>query len=91
MGGLFAGAAGAAMLKVFAPLLEAVLNGIGRSLNDWLAAKRAEQAQRELGAAQISSTINKESADAERRASQVAVNRPDVGAVVAGMERGDAF
>lgn len=78
MGGLFAGAAGAALLKVFAPLLEAVLNGIGRSLNDWLAAKRAEQAQRELGATQISSTINKESADADRRANAVLVNRPDL-------------
>ncbi|WP_022722859.1 hypothetical protein [Rhodopseudomonas sp. B29] len=91
MGSLFAGAAGAALLKVLAPIIEALLNGIGRSFNDWLAQKRAEQAQRELGAAQTTSTINKESADAERRASEVAVNRPDVGAVVAGMERGDAF
>lgn len=91
LAGLLAGSAGAALLKAFAPVLEALFNAFGRSLNDWLAQKRAEQTARELGASQITSKINKEAADAERRASEVAVNRPAVGSVVAGMERGDTF
>lgn len=89
MGGLFAGLSGAALLKILAPIIEAFFNGMGRSFNDWLAQQRAEQANRDLGAAQTRAQINKESADAERRANEVAVNRPDVGAVIAGMERGE--
>ncbi|WP_441280494.1 hypothetical protein [Tardiphaga sp. 862_B3_N1_1] len=84
---MFSGLAGAALLKV----LEALFNAFGTGFNDWLSRKRAEQTQRELGAAETTSTINKESSNAERRASEVAVNRPDVGAVIAGMERGDTF
>lgn len=91
MATLFSGVAGAALLKVLLPIFEMILGGMGRGLNDWLAAKRAEQTSRDLGAAQTTSTINRESADAERRASEVAVDRPDVADVVAGMERGDAF
>lgn len=84
---MFSGLAGAALLKI----LEALFNAAGIGLNDWLARKRAENAQRDLGRAETTSTVNKESADAERRANEVAVNRPDVGTVIAGMERGDAF
>lgn len=86
-----AGTAAAAWLTVLEPLLEALFNAFGKSFNDWLATQRAEQTQRELGASQVTSTTNKESADAERRANDVAVNRPDVGTVIAGMERGDTF
>lgn len=88
---MFTGTAGAALLTVFAPILKALFEGMGRSFNDWLARKRAEQTNRDLGAAEVTSTINRESADAERKASELAVNRPDAGSVVAGMERGDAF
>ena len=41
-----------ALLTVLAPILEAFFNAFGRSLNDWLASKRAEQAQHDLGAAE---------------------------------------
>lgn len=74
-----------------APFLGVLLNAFGKSFTDWLEQKRSEEAQRQLGASQVTSTINRETADAERRASEVAVNRPDVSTVVAGMERGDAF
>ncbi|WP_398480931.1 hypothetical protein [Tardiphaga sp.] len=84
---MFSGLAGAALLTI----LEALFNAAGVGLNDWLARKRAENNLHDLGVAETTSTINKESADAERRASEIAVNRPDVGAVVADMERGDAF
>ncbi|QUS39570.1 hypothetical protein RPMA_12525 [Tardiphaga alba] len=84
---MFTGLAGAALLKV----LEALFNAFGAGFNDWLARKRAENNLYDLGRAETTSTINKESADAERRANEAAVNRPDVSAVVAGMERGDTF
>lgn len=84
---MFTGLAGAALLK----LLEALLSAFGTGFNDWLARKRAENNLHDLGVAETTSTINKESADAERRASEVAVNRPDVSTVIAGMERGDTF
>ncbi|WP_315804022.1 hypothetical protein [Bradyrhizobium sp. SZCCHNS3002] len=88
---MFTGTAGAALLTVLAPILKVLFEAMGRSFNDWLAAKRAEQTNRELGAARTTSTLNRETADAERRANQVAVDRPDIGTVVAGLERGDAF
>jgi len=84
---MFTGLAGAALLKV----LEALFNALGAGFNDWLDRKRAENNLHDLGVSETTSTINKESADAERRANELAVNRPDVGTVVAGMERGDAF
>lgn len=84
---MFSGLAGAALLTV----LEAFFNAFGAGINDWLARKRAENNLHDLGVAETTSTINKESADAERRASEVAVNRPDVSTVIAGMERGDTF
>jgi hypothetical protein len=84
---MFTGLAGAALLKV----LEALFNAFGTGFNDWLARKRAENNLHDLGVAETTSTINKETADAERRASEIAVNRPDVGTVVAGMEHGDTF
>lgn len=59
--------------------------------NDWLSQRQADTNAKAVGRAETSTTINKEAADAERRANEVAVNRPDVSAVVAGMERGDAF
>lgn len=59
--------------------------------SNWLSQRQADANAKAAGRAETTSTINKESADAERRASEVAVNRPDVGNVVAGMERGDAF
>lgn len=43
------GVAGAALLKVFAPLLEALFNAFGKSFNDYLSQKRAEQTQKDLG------------------------------------------
>ncbi|QUS40563.1 hypothetical protein RPMA_18265 [Tardiphaga alba] len=84
---MFTGLAGAALLKV----LEALFNAFGTGFNDWLARKRAENNLHDLGRAETTSTINKESADAERRANEVAVNRPDVDDVIAGLQRGDRF
>ncbi|MGJ4888972.1 hypothetical protein ACQR1Y_12300 [Bradyrhizobium sp. HKCCYLRH3099] len=88
---MFTGTAGAALLTVLAPILRIVLEAIGHSFDDWLARQQAAQVNRELGAREVTSILNKENADAERKASELAVNRPDVGAVVAAMERGDAF
>lgn len=51
-----------------------------------LAKRQADTNAKAAGQAEATSTINKETADAERRASEVAVNSPDVGTVVAGME-----
>jgi hypothetical protein len=60
-------------------------------VGNWLSQRQADNNAKAAGQAQATTKINKESADAERRASEVAVNRPDTGAVVAGMERGDTF
>jgi hypothetical protein len=60
-------------------------------VSNWLSQRQADSNAKAAGQAQATSKINKESADAERRASEVAVNRPDAGAVIAGMERGDTF
>lgn len=84
---MFSGLSGAALLTI----LEALFSAFGAGFNDWLARKRAENDLRDLGASETTSTINKETADAERRASEIAVNRPDVDAVVTGMQRGDPF
>jgi hypothetical protein len=92
IGAMFtAGAAGEALMKILSPLLSAFLNSVGKGINDNLAAKRSEQTIHDLGVSQTTSIINKESADDERRANEVAVNRPDVDAVVSGLERGDEF
>lgn len=88
---IFSGTSGAALLTVLAPILKIILEAMGHSFDDWLARQRAAQDNRDLGAAQTTARINKESADAERKASELAVNRPDVGAVIAGMERGEPF
>lgn len=85
------GIAGAALLKVFAPLLEAIFNAFGKSFNDWLAGKRAEQAQRDLGASQVTAKINKEAADDEREAAAVATNQPDVGPALNEWANGKPF
>ncbi|NPU63398.1 hypothetical protein HL667_00110 [Bradyrhizobium sp. 83012] len=88
---MFTGVAGAAWLTVLTPILKALFQAGFSSLGTWLDKQRAEQTSRELGAARTTATINRESADAERRADQLAVDRPDIGSVVAGLERGDAF
>jgi len=49
---MFSGVAGAALLKIIAPIIEVFFNAIGRSFNDWATAKRAEQAQHDLGTAE---------------------------------------
>ncbi|MFZ5737203.1 MAG: hypothetical protein ACOY6K_10015 [Pseudomonadota bacterium] len=66
-----------------------VLGALAKLALDAFAAWRADQTTRAAGRADATSTINRESADAERRANEVSVNRPDLGAVLAGMERGD--
>jgi hypothetical protein len=71
--------------------LGAILKFASDALGNYLAQRQADTNAKAAGQAEVTSTINKESADAERRASEVAVNRPDVSAVVAGMERGDTF
>jgi hypothetical protein len=88
---MFTGVAAASWLAVLQPILEAFFSAFGRSFTDWLDRKRAEQAQRELGRFETASTINRESTNAERRASDLAVNRPDIGNVIDGMQRGDPF
>lgn len=89
---MFTGTAlSAAAMAILKTLLDSFLMAFGSAVTDWLAAVRGEKAQRDLGAAQTTSSINKESADAERRANDVANNRPDDVAVIDGMVRGDEF
>jgi arginine exporter protein ArgO len=47
-----AGTAAAAWLTVLQPVLEALFNALGASFAGWLASKRAEETQQDLGAAQ---------------------------------------
>jgi hypothetical protein len=68
-----------------------LLGALAKILLDLWSDHQANQALRKSAVAETVATINKETADAERRANEVAVNRPDVSTVVAGMERGDAF
>lgn len=46
-------------------------------LKDAWATYQANKAQRDLGASETAATINKETADAERRAASAAINAPD--------------
>jgi hypothetical protein len=79
----------AALLTVIAPILEAFFNAFGRSFNDWLASKRAEQTQHELGAAEANlgtanATIEAQQAELEAQANapktvDEAVNRLEAG------------
>lgn len=71
--------------------LGAILKFASDALGNYQAQRQADSNAKAAGQAEATSTINREAADAERRASEVAVNRPDVNSVVAGMERGDTF
>ena len=88
---MFSAATWTWLLPILAPILKAFFEGMGKTWNDRLEQQRSEQTNRDLGASQVTSQINKGTADAERKASELATNRPDVGAVIAGMERGDSF
>lgn len=87
MGGIFAGLSGAALLKILAPIIEAIFNGIGRSFNDWLAQQRAEQANRDLGAAKTAAQTN--AATVETQDAMDAITRPSDDAVANSLRRGE--
>lgn len=88
---MFSGIAGTALLTVLQPILTALFNAVGRSFDDWLASRRAEQALKDLGAAQVTGAINKEAANDERKVAQVAINQPDVAAALDEWSAGKEF
>lgn len=59
-------------------LAKAALEAFGNMFLDWLRDQQAAQAREDLGASKTIAATNKETSDAERRASQVAVNAPDI-------------
>ena len=88
---MFSGVAGAALLKIFAPILEALFNSIGRSFNDWMASKRAEQSQHELGAAEANLGTANATIDAQQAQLEAQANAPTtVDEVIARLEGGSA-
>jgi hypothetical protein len=84
---LTSGAAAAAWLAVLRPILEMLFSAMGRSLNDWLADKRAEQTQRDLGAAQAANKANDQMMETIDAMDGVA--RPSDDAVSDSLRRGD--
>lgn len=85
------GVAGAALLKVLGPLLEVLLSAFGKSMNDYLADKRAEQAQRDLG--RVTAERDQEAAgrEAAERELEAARNSPQtVDDAIARLEEGSA-
>lgn len=52
---------------------------------------QANQSQRNSAVAEVTTKINKESADAEKRANEVLVNRPDIDDALDKWSRGEKF
>ncbi len=70
---MFSGATLAAVLSALQPLLEAFFSAFGRSVNDFLSRRRAEQTAKDLGAAEATNaqqgaTIEAQQAELEARA-----------------------
>ena len=81
----------AALLTVIAPILEAFFNAFGRSFNDWLASKRAEQAQHDLGAAEANLGTARGTIDAQQAELEAQANAPrTIDEAVARLEAGEA-
>jgi hypothetical protein len=68
--------------------LTIVLGALAAYLKDIHAANASAQAQRDAGAASTAASVNKETADAERRAADAAVNAPDRDAVAGDLDAG---
>ncbi len=68
-----------------------VLGALAKMALDAWQSYQANQALRQAGAAETANKINQESADAERRAGEVAVNQPDVDDALAGWADGKKF
>jgi hypothetical protein len=73
---MFSGVAGAALLKVFAPIFEALFNSVGRSFNDWMASKRAEKNAHDLGAAEANLGTARATIDAQQAELQAQADAP---------------
>lgn len=81
----------AALLTVLTPILEAFFNAFGRSFNDWLEDKRAEQTNRDLG--RVTAERDQETAtrQATERELEASVNAPKtVDDAIARLEEGSA-
>jgi hypothetical protein len=88
---MFTAGTAAAWLTVLQPLLEAAFAAFGRSFNDWLASKRAEQTQQELGAAQARNEQGQATIAAQASELQAQANAPQtVDDAIARLEEGSA-
>lgn len=68
--------------------LKAFFGQLFETLFGFLDKREQDAAHEELGAQRVAAARNKEAADAERRAAVARTKVPDVGGVVADMERG---
>lgn len=80
----------AAWLTFLRPLIDIFLSAFGRSFNDWLAARRSEQAQREVGQLTVERDQAKEALEAQKRMTDAALNAPDRQAAIDLLEAGKA-
>jgi hypothetical protein len=83
------GTAGAAILAIAAKLLPAIIAAIAAAI-----ASRQGQVQERvdaqaLGTANTTATVNRETADAQRRAADATLNAPDTGNMLDAMSRGE--
>lgn len=84
--GVLAAAFGSELLGT---ALTAFFNALFGTLFSFLDQQDRDREHEQAGADRVTVAVTKESADAERRAETVVVNAPDVGGVLADMERGD--
>lgn len=61
---------------MIAEIVKGIVSAILSALFGFAQQRRTEEAQREAGAAETASSINKDSADAQRRAADAAINTP---------------
>jgi hypothetical protein len=83
------GTTGAAILAIAAKLLPAIIAAIAAAI-----ASRQGQVQERvdaeaLGTAKTTATVNRETADAQRRAADATLNAPDTGSMLDAMSRGE--
>jgi hypothetical protein len=68
--------------------LSAILGWVAGMASDYIRQRQADANAKAVGQLTVTAAVNKETADAERRAAGAAINAPDLGGVLDDMERG---
>jgi NAD/NADP transhydrogenase beta subunit len=83
--GLFTGASGASLIS---SIIGALFNSLFSNLFGYLDKQAEGQAREELGRTKEIAKVNKETANAQRKAAEVAINAPDVDEFIDLLEHG---